>query len=272
MSSSSFTTLIVTYNSADDILNLLADSRAYTPASQTIVIDNASEDQTVQLVHEHYPEVQLIRNSTNVGYARAVNQGFDLCDTPYVLLLNPDLRIGGPELFIALEACLKNSARAAVAAPLQFKSDEKRRRLNFSWSYTNLDSFRLYLAFLLGQRKLFRTAISVMFLNAGCLFVRRSAFYQVGKLNEKYFLYGEEPDLFLKFRRFGFECYLLPDVHVIHFRERSLNTTPFSTRLQIKLCAVLNIVDALSSGWARILTDRLFIRPGKKAGKKLRVT
>lgn len=264
MNLSSFTNLIVTYNSADDILNLLADLRAHAPASRTILIDNASQDATVQLVSAHYPEVQLTQNSTNVGYARAVNQGFDLCTTEYVLLLNPDIRIGRPDMFAALEACLKDSRRIAVAAPLQFKSDGDIRHLNHSFSHWSPNAFRVYMAFLLRRRQSFRTPIQVTFLNAGCLFIRRSAFYEVGKLTEKYFLYGEEPDLFLKFRRFGFQCYLLPQVDVTHYRDKSLNTVPLPQRLRLRVRGVLNVIDALTIGWTRILLDKLTVRRPRK--------
>ncbi len=264
MTSASFTNLIVTYNSANDILNLLADLRAHAPDSRTILIDNASKDATVQLIREHYPEVQLIQNSKNVGFARAVNQGVEMCDTPHLLLLNPDIRIAGDQVFSALESCLKSSQRIAAAAPLQFKSDEKKRHLNFSWSYTNLDSFRLYLAFLFQQKKAFQTPMQVTFLNGGCLFVRRSAFCRVGKLNEKYFLYGEEPDLFLKFKRHGFQCYLLTDVDVTHYRERSLNSVPLPQRMLIRFQAALNVIDALVIGWWRILTDKFSVRKPRK--------
>jgi GT2 family glycosyltransferase len=92
------------------------------------------------------------------------------------------------------------------------------------------------------------------------LFIRRSAFEQVGKLNEKYFMYGEEPDLFLKFQRHGWECYLLPHVAVTHYRERSLMTRPVLQRLQLKCHAAWNIADALINGWARILLDKLVVK------------
>lgn len=264
MTSDSFTNLIVTYNSANDILNLLDDLHTYAPASRTILIDNDSQDQTVQLVREQYPEVQLIQNSTNVGYARAVNQGFDLCDTQYVLLLNPDIRISGSEMFATLESCLKESRHIAVAAPLQFKSEGNTRHLNHSFSHWSFEAFKVYVAFLLRQGRSFRTPIQVTFLNAGCLFVRRSAFYEVGKLTEKYFLYGEEPDLFLKFKRHGFECYLLPQVDVTHYRDKSLNTVPLPQRLRLRIRGFFNIIDALIIGWWRILVDKLNVQPPKK--------
>jgi N-acetylglucosaminyl-diphospho-decaprenol L-rhamnosyltransferase len=263
---SSFTSLIVTYNSAEEVLNLLSDLHSHTPANPIIVIDNASKDDTAGVIQKHFPHVQLIRNVTNVGYAKAVNQGFALCETEYMLLLNPDIRIGSPQVFSEMELCLKRSHQIAAAAPLQFKNAEKRNSLNLTWSYSTLGAFKVYLSFLLGRKRVFRDPIRVTLLNAGCLFLRKAAFEQVGKLNEKYFMYGEEPDLFLKFRRYGFECYLLPNSAVTHYRERSLITVPALQRLRIKFHAVRNLIDAFITGWALIMLDKLVIN--KSLGEK----
>lgn len=260
MSQPSFTTLIVTYNSASDIANLLDDLLSQMPGNKVIVIDNASNDKTADVVHEYFPEVELIRNPTNVGYARAVNQGFALCHTEYVLLLNPDIRINSPQPFTEMQKCLKQSRQIAAAAPLQFKDDEGIQHLNFTWSYATRDTFRLYLSYLLKRNRSMTEPMRVTFLNAGCLLIRRTAFEQVGRLNENYFLYGEEPDLFLKFRRYGFECYLLPAVAVIHYRERSLMTRPVWQRLQIRFNSAWNVAHALLHGWADILLDRLLLK------------
>jgi GT2 family glycosyltransferase len=269
---SSFASLIVTYNSAGEISDLLDDLHVYLPGSKIIVIDNASRDETVDVVQGLFPQVQLIQNPTNVGYAKAVNQGFALCDTEYVLLLNPDIRIPSPQLFTELEKYLKHFRQVAAAAPMQFKNDEDRRYLNFTWSYSTLNALKVYVSFLLQRRETFIDPVRVTFLNAGCLFIRRSAFEQVGRLNEKYFMYGEEPDLFLKFRRYGFECYLLPHVAVTHYRERSLMTRPVLQRLQLKLHAAWNIADALVNGWAHILFDKLLIRRSGSVNGKRQMT
>ena len=265
---SSFTSLIVTYNSADEVLNLLADLHSHVPNHRIIVIDNASRDETVEVVQKYFPQVRLIRNSTNVGYARAVNQGFELCDTEYVSLLNPDIRIPSSQIFSDMEEPLKHFRQIAAVAPLQFKGDEKEHSVTFTWSHVTLSTFKLYLSSLLRREQHLTEPMPVTFLNAGCLFLRGSAFEQVGKLNEKYFMYGEEPDLFLKFRRHGFECYLLPNCSVTHYRERSLMKVPIWNRLQIRFRAVGNVLDALIRGWANILLDQLAPNALRRTGRK----
>jgi len=268
----SFTTLIVTYNSGNEILNLLDDLHSYASARNVIIIDNASSEETVAVLQEHFPQIQLIQNSTNVGYAKAVNQGFDLCKTEYVLLLNPDIRIDSPRLFTEMEKCLKLSRQIAAVALLQFKNDGGNQYLNFTWSYMTRNTFRLYVSFLLQAKQGSTDPIPVTFLNAGCLLIRRSAFEHVGRLNEKYFLYGEEPDLFLKFKRDGFDCYLLSHVAVTHYRERSLMTRPVLQRLQIRLQAAWNVIDALINGWVGILLHRLTVKKSPTIAGKQRTS
>jgi GT2 family glycosyltransferase len=257
MAPPSFTNLIVTYNSRPDIGDLLEDLRRHAPGSGTILIDNASSDATAETVALHFPEVHLVTNELNIGYARAVNQGFDLARTEYVFLLNPDIRVGSSDVCERLQECLEAHPRAAVAAPLQFKEGRGRPRLNFTWSYWTPAAFTIYLAHLAHRPLRHIEPIRVAYLNAGCLFLRRSAFEAVGRLNEKYFLYGEEPDLFLKFRRGRFECWLLPEVSVVHTREQSLGTVPLLQRVRFKLLGALNIADAVLRGFALLLRDRL---------------
>lgn len=263
MAGNSFTNLIVTYNSAAEVSKLLADLRQHAPGIPTTIIDNDSMDATADVVAAGFPEVQLVRNTRNVGYARAVNQGFELSGSEYVFLLNPDIRIDSPGVFHDLEACLNSQPEVAVAAPLQFKQRGLKRQLNFTWSYWTPRAFGLYLSYLLFGRASTAQPIRVSFLNAGCLFIRRSAFEAVGMLNEKYFLYGEEPDLFLKLMRHGLTCRLLTGTSVIHDRERSLTTVPSLRRFRFRLHGAINIADAVIFGVGRILLDRL---SGRKPG------
>src|ERR1017187_4497110 len=78
--------IIVTYNSAAEIGACL--DAALASGAETVVVDNASQDGTIAEVARH--GVRLIANSGNRGFAGAVNQGFGVLNSPYVLLLNPD--------------------------------------------------------------------------------------------------------------------------------------------------------------------------------------
>jgi N-acetylglucosaminyl-diphospho-decaprenol L-rhamnosyltransferase len=91
--------VVVTYNSADVIERCL-DSCAHLPS---VVVDNASGDNTVELVRRR-SSVKLIANTSNRGFAGAVNQGVAALDTELILLLNPDVQLETPVVPLA-EAC-----------------------------------------------------------------------------------------------------------------------------------------------------------------------
>jgi GT2 family glycosyltransferase len=95
------TAVVVTHNSAEELAACLEAVLQWTP--NVVVVDNASQDASCS-VAENYP-VELVRNTANLGFAAAVNQGFERAATPFVLLLNPDATVlaGQDELLAAAE-------------------------------------------------------------------------------------------------------------------------------------------------------------------------
>lgn len=258
MGDSLFSAIIVTFNSANEVSQLLSDLRQLStfPKARLIIVDNASTDNTVRIVRSQFPEATLVENKQNLGFSTAVNQGFALCHTEYVFLLNPDIRLYGSHFFPLMLGCIQECPSIAAVGPLQFKQNGIKRTLHFTWSHWSLKGLTLYFSYLfhLGQR--YVNPIPTRFLNAGCVLIRKSAFIKVGKLNESYFLYGEEPDLFMKFIRFGYECRLHPGVEIVHYRERSLRTLSLSKRTLLRLKGTANIIDASIRGVSAILSQK----------------
>ena len=253
MTGDTFSILIVTFNNQTCILDLLDD--IYSVDSEylkrTTIIDNNSSDATAAVIQQQYPQVNLIQNPKNIGYGSAVNQGSRLLDTPFFFLLNPDLRV--PKVFFEDMLALTNLERLAAAGPIQYKIRRKKLFLNFTWSFLKPESFLLFLKKKVQPEKRFSKPIRVSFLNAGCLLLNKTAFEEVGGFDEKYFLYGEEPDLFLKYKAYKYHCYLHPGVEVNHLRDQSMHSLPFLTYLKYRLLAVRNILDALIRGYFRVL-------------------
>ncbi len=257
MDEDDFSVVIVTFNSEAHILELLNEIVSFDPGTllRTVVVDNHSEDSTVPLIQTNFPQAVLIPNETNFGYSAAVNQAAQVISTGYFFLLNPDIQLS-QDFFAGLPR-LMISEHIAAAGPLQFKIKDGKRVLNFCWSFWQPECFRLYLEKHLFPWKKFTEPIQVDFLNAGCLLIQKSAFDHVGGFDQRYFLYGEEPDLFLKFKRHRYRCYLHPGIEVIHFRDCSIKQLPTRRQLYLKTAAVRNIADALLRGYWHILQDRL---------------
>jgi N-acetylglucosaminyl-diphospho-decaprenol L-rhamnosyltransferase len=249
--------VIVTYNSSEVITNLLSDLFRIHPGGSITIIDNASSDQTLATIRNQFPGVSVVANPENIGYARAVNLGVKGCLTPYILVLNPDIRIPEPHTIEIMAKFLDTWPSAGAVGPLQYTVVQDGLKLNFVCSYWGWKAFIGYFYHQANHRWPSHQPIKVPFLNAGCLMIRRSAFIQVGMINPKYFLYGEDPDLGLKYMRYGYESWILPEIHIIHYREKSLQSLPPDLQKKINRQARINIIDALVRGCSLIIFDRL---------------
>lgn len=100
--------LVVTHNSAESVPLCLCSLEA---VQETIVVDNASIDDTCRIVEKMAPTVRLIRNLNNRGFAAAVNQGIRASSSPLVLILNPDVVLLTP-LDDMISQCLMENVGA----------------------------------------------------------------------------------------------------------------------------------------------------------------
>lgn len=251
-----FDTVIVSYQSEREIGDLLEDLRRSAPAHRIVVVDNASADATARIVRGRHPEVTLVVNRENVGYGRAANQGIAACGAEFVFLLNPDIRLPDPAFHEVMLAGIRVDPRVAAVGPLQFQLWRGREHLNHTWSYGSPRALAFFVARSFGLARAARTPLPTAFLNAGCLLLRRSAFEEVGGFDERFFLYGEEPDLFLKLRCYGHRALLLRATRVVHLRERSIRRLPLGQRWRRRLGAAANITVAVVRGVTALAWSR----------------
>ena len=192
------------------------------------VVDNHSTDNTVEVLTSRHPQVHLIENAENVGFARANNQAIRLSDAEYVLLLNPDTVVFEPTLRGCLQfmdahpeaggAGVRMLTREGVAAP------ESRRAIPTPWvSMLKMMGFtrRYYMSHLPWDEPAQIEVISGAF----CL-LRRKALNQVGLLDEDFFMYGEDIDLSYRLLKGGWQNWYLP-YDIIHYKGESTVKTSF---------------------------------------------
>jgi GT2 family glycosyltransferase len=206
--------VVVSFNTKQLLLECLESIRSEgSPAAiETVVVDNASSDGTSERVRELYPEVRLIPNSSNLGFAGACNQGIRSTGAPFVLLLNSDARLGGSTLE-SLVSCLESNPRCA-AAGCSLVDASGRERPN-TWRFLTPFNQALELAGLTrlvpaGFRRSYRPKpnpaemdCSVDWIEASCLMLRRAALDEVGLFDERFFMYSEDEDLCWRLRRSG---------------------------------------------------------------------
>lgn len=198
---------------------------------EVVVVDNNSSDGSPGLIKDRFPEVKLIRNENNLGFARACNLGIQASAGEFVLFLNNDTIANVQALSLLLEKIRENSSIGAVGPALL--SGQKNyqvsfgKKVNFFSEFIQKGFFNLYYAKKLKSDSKVR---DVDWLSAACLLARRKALEEVGCFDENYFLYFEDIDLCYKIKQSDWILLFLPQAHIIHFGGTSTSALKISSR------------------------------------------
>jgi N-acetylglucosaminyl-diphospho-decaprenol L-rhamnosyltransferase len=225
--------VIIHYRSPDalaECLRALAAEMRPTGSgveAELLVIDNDSRDGTPARLAAEFPDVRVIANADNLGYARAVNQGIAATRAPAVLVLNPDCWVH-PGALRALLDHLAAHPRAAVAAPRILNTDgtlEYSAR-GFPSAFTFLFNrysllTRLFPANRWSRRYLLSdwdhaSPRDVDWVSGACMLVRRAAVEQVGGMDEAFFMFNEDVDWCRRFHDAGWTNAYVPAATVTH--------------------------------------------------------
>lgn len=230
---------IVNWNTKD-LLNRCLTSIYKTSKNchfEIIVVDNASTDGSVHMIEENFPNVILIKNRENVGFAKANNQALKLInESKYVLLLNSDAFLQNGSLQELSEFMEKNHKAGCVGPSLRLPDGEYQIIGGFIPSIKTAFNYFFFLSFLfpLTFKGLFITQdrikknkkpIETGWIAGACMLVRKNVIDQVGGLDESYFMYAEDAEWCERIKKGGWKIYHLPFVEVIHHQGASSNDT-----------------------------------------------
>ena len=198
-----------------------------------IIVDNCSQDGSVDLVSHDFPEVKLIRNESNAGFARATNQGIRASQGKYVLLLNPDTLIVGDAIG-EMVRWMETHPEIGICGPQLLNEDGTIQRSLFSFpslltvAMVHLCPFLAPINRLLGigEFKDHKRSQGVDCISGACFMIRREVIQSIGLLDERFFLNAEEMDLCLRAKGGGWKIYYLAESKVIHYQGKSSGPNP----------------------------------------------
>lgn len=221
--------LIVNWNGKNLLAKCIGAILAEISGSEweIIVIDNGSDDDSVALIENHFPEVVLIKNDTNIGFARAVNKGIEISAGDFILLLNNDAIIT-PESLDRLVDIMISEPAVGIAGPRTYFPDGT---LQVSWArFTHLSSA------LLGSRQPLKSAFkfirhagnshlpaydNVDFVSGAVMLIRSALFSKIGLFDETFFMYAEDMDFCLKAKKAGWKVAYVPAATAVHGQGKS---------------------------------------------------
>ncbi|MGB2624544.1 MAG: glycosyltransferase family 2 protein [Candidatus Acidiferrum sp.] len=235
--------VIVGWN-AKHYLELCLESLAKAPprrSMEVLLVDNASTDNSVEMVEAKFPWVKLIKSSVNLGFAKGNNVAIRQCQGRYIALVNPDV-IVFPGCLDALADYLDENPKVGNVGPRVLNPDlslqSTCRRFPTLWnnfcSAAGLAAHFKNSRFFAGEHMFYfphdRTLpVDVL---VGCFsMIRREAFDTVGLLDEGLFMYGDDVDWCRRARNVGWEVVFYPGAQAIH--DRGKITAPYPVRFAV---------------------------------------
>jgi GT2 family glycosyltransferase len=200
-------------------------------------------------------QCEIIRNEQPKGFGANHNQAFQRCDTPWFVILNPDIRLRDSESFGALLARADREIGAALLAPVVVNS----KGMQEDAIRPNLTPWSLARRHIMGNRDvlgpdaLARDRTRFHWLAGMCLMIDAEAFRTVGGFDEKYYLYCEDYDLCARLYVRGFRLVVEPRSVVVHDARRNSHKS-----MRYLYWHVSSLVRVWTSGqfWRIVLLDR----------------
>jgi len=212
----------------DCLRSIYSDSSAEKMAFEVVVVDNGSEDKSTAIVKESFPDVRLVENGHNEGFAKANNKGIRASTGRYVLCLNndtvvlpgalgiltdfmdhhPDVGACGPKV-LNRDGTIQHQCKRGFPTPMSaayyfmrlHKVFPKSKRFgHYLMTYVNCDEIN-----------------EVDTVSGACMMVRREVIDQLGLMDEDYKMYGEDVDWCYRIKKAGWKTYYVPQARIVHY-------------------------------------------------------
>jgi GT2 family glycosyltransferase len=239
--------VIVSWNTRDILRGCLRSVFEQTRdiSLEVFVVDNNSHDGSAEMVRAEFPQVKLIANPQNRGFAAACNQGMRVGSARYTLLLNPDTIV----LDDAISRCVRYADLHADVGVVGCQVLENENRISptgFSFpSPSNVFLALSGLSRIFPRSRIFgRPELSWWDRNSECevdvvtgmfMLVRREAIAQVGLMDEAYFVYSEEADWCYRFAQAGWRRVFTPCARIVHLDGGAKSTSQASTKMFVQM-------------------------------------
>ncbi len=214
--------ITVNYNGLEHTLGMIASFQKVTyPNFEIIVVDNASSEDP-KAIKQAYPEVKLLINEVNQGFAGGNNRGLEAAEGEYFFLINNDTEVAPDVLDVLLQRCLISPKVGMVCPKIYYH--ESPNTIQFA-GYTKINPLTGrgkgigYQELDKGQHDAPKVTA---FAHGAAMFIPKSVVEEVGMMAELFFLYYEEMDYCERINRAGYEIWYEPGTFILHKESMSV--------------------------------------------------
>ena len=227
----SISIILVNYNGADVLIDCLNSLERFIPKEnyEIVIVDNNSQDNSVDILNDKFPHVKLIKLPKNVGFGAGNNAGAKLAKGEFLFLLNTDTILTNNILPHLIELISANPDVGIIGPKLLFPdgsfqisfSPEISIKGEFAARKLHKDAENKSNLHIIEQD--FQDIQEVDIVVGAAFFIRADLFNLLGGFDEKFFMYFEESDLCQRVRNEGYKILYTPYVSLIHIRGHSVN-------------------------------------------------
>lgn len=185
------------------------------------IIDNASKDESIKWIQQHYPEIHIIQNKENYGFAKGYNEGLKHIEADYYVLMNNDIRTTAHWLEPIIEWMEKNES-AAVCMPklLDDTHPEKFEYAGACGGFIDMLGYpfcrgRIFLS-VENDEQQYDEISEIFWATGACMVIKSKVFWEAGGFDEDFFAHMEEIDLCWRIKNIGYKIYVYPFSKVYH--------------------------------------------------------
>ncbi len=199
---------------------------------EVIVIDNASADDSTEMIKKNFPQVKLIRNKKNLGFTQANNQGIKVSRGEYILLLNSDTEVKTDAL-TQLTQFMDSHPQTGIASAQLLNPDGSIQQsggylprlsnlMAWMWLIDDLPWVKPWFwAYHLTSKNFYHHTRPIGWVQGAAMVIRRQTLNQIGDLDEKIFMYGEDIDLCWRAKNKSWQIWHIAEAKVIHKKFQS---------------------------------------------------
>jgi GT2 family glycosyltransferase len=213
--------VILNYNGEALLGQFLPSIIKHSTAARVFVADNCSTDNSIQLVRQSFPGVEVISIPSNLGYSGGYNYALKRIDAEYFILLNSDVQVTANWIAPVIQQ-MERDASIAAAQPkiLSFHNPHQFEYAGAGGGFIDTLGYpfcrgRIFQD-LEEDRGQYNDTVPVFWATGACLFIRSTAFHKMGGLDEEFFAHMEEIDLCWRLKRDGFSIYYVGASEVYH--------------------------------------------------------
>jgi GT2 family glycosyltransferase len=252
------TAIIPNYNGKEFLENCFQSLKSQENIAEVIIVDNASQDGSIDFIKNDYPEFNLISNKENKGFAKAVNQGIKSSKSEFIFLLNNDVELQ-QNCISNLLKCIEMDKNIFAVSSKMIQYHDRDKMDDAGDEYT-----------LLGWTKRVGYGKSPQSYNqerevfsacAGGALYRKSVLDHIGYFDENFFAYMEDVDISYRARINGYKCFYCAQAVVYHVGSGTSGSR--YNKFKIKLAARNNVyVPFKNMPWPQLVLNFVFLLLG----------